>query len=103
MQYFQLFVEGFVLQASLILALGAQNVFLINSGLKKQRAFYKALICSICDLTLILLGAVGVASVVIQIPLLKIGMGMLGVFFLLVYSFKTIKTSFDIQKKHRKL
>ena len=32
----QVFLEGFLLQASLIFALGAQNLFVLESGLKKQ-------------------------------------------------------------------
>jgi L-lysine exporter family protein LysE/ArgO len=70
------FIEGFLLQASLIFALGAQNLFVLESGLKKQRNLLVALICSICDATLIAVGVAGAASIFVQVPTLKIGFGL---------------------------
>jgi len=49
-------ILGFLTGLSLILAIGAQNVFVIEQGLKKQYIFLVCLICSISDLTLIFLG-----------------------------------------------
>jgi len=47
---------GFFTGLSLILAIGAQNIFVIEQGLKKQYVFLVCLICSISDLLLIFLG-----------------------------------------------
>ena len=47
---------GFLTGLSLILAIGAQNVFVIEQGLKKQYVFIVCLICSISDFLLIFLG-----------------------------------------------
>ena len=47
---------GFVTGLSLILAIGAQNIFVIEQGLKKQYIFLVCLICSVSDLILIFLG-----------------------------------------------
>ena len=47
---------GFFTGLSLILAIGAQNIFVIEQGLKKQHIFLVCLICSISDLILIFLG-----------------------------------------------
>jgi len=49
-------VLGFFTGFSLILAIGAQNIFVIEQGLKKQYVFLVCLICSISDLILIFLG-----------------------------------------------
>ena len=49
-------ILGFVTGLSLILAIGAQNIFVIEQGLKKQHIFIVCLICSISDLLLIFLG-----------------------------------------------
>jgi len=49
-------VLGFFTGLSLILAIGAQNIFVIEQGLKKQHIFVVCLICSISDLILIFLG-----------------------------------------------
>ena len=47
---------GFFTSLSLILAIGAQNIFVIEQGLKKQHIFFVCLICSVSDLILIFLG-----------------------------------------------
>ena len=47
---------GFFTGLSLILALGAQNIFVIEQGLKKQHVFLVCIICSLSDLILIFLG-----------------------------------------------
>ena len=47
---------GFFTGLSLILAIGAQNIFVIEQGLKKQHIFLICLICSFSDLILIFLG-----------------------------------------------
>ena len=47
---------GFFTGISLILAIGAQNIFVIEQGLKKQYIFFVCLICSISDLILIFFG-----------------------------------------------
>ena len=47
---------GFFTGLSLILAIGAQNIFVIEQGLKKQHIFLVCLICSLSDLILIFLG-----------------------------------------------
>ena len=49
-------ILGFFTGLSLILVIGAQNIFVIEQGLKKQYVFLVCLICSISDLLLIFLG-----------------------------------------------
>jgi L-lysine exporter family protein LysE/ArgO len=51
-----LLLLGFFTGLSLILAIGAQNIFVIEQGLKKQQIFIVCLICSISDLILIFVG-----------------------------------------------
>ena len=50
------FILGFITGLSLILAIGAQNIFVIEQGLKKQFIFTVCLICSLSDFLLIFLG-----------------------------------------------
>ena len=49
-------ILGFFTGLSLILAIGAQNIFVIEQGLKKQHIFLVCLVCSISDLILIFIG-----------------------------------------------
>ena len=60
-------VLGFFTGLSLILAIGAQNIFVIEQGLKKQYIFLVCIICSISDLLLIFLGVI--LFHVFQIPI----------------------------------
>ena len=50
------FILGFFTGLSLIFAIGAQNIFVIEQGLKRQYIFLVCLICSLSDLILIFLG-----------------------------------------------
>ena len=52
----EILLLGFFTGLSLILAVGAQNIFVIEQGLKKQHIFLVCLICSLSDLILIFLG-----------------------------------------------
>jgi len=49
-------ILGFITGLSLILAIGAQNIFVIEQGLKKEFVFLICLICSISDFLLIFFG-----------------------------------------------
>ena len=49
-------ILGFITGLSLILAVGAQNIFVIEQGLKKQHIFLVCFICSLSDLILIFIG-----------------------------------------------
>ena len=51
-------ILGFFTGLSLILAIGAQNIFVIEQGLKKQYVFLVCIICSVSDLILIFLGII---------------------------------------------
>ncbi|MBK7962422.1 MAG: LysE family transporter [Bdellovibrionales bacterium] len=87
----EIFFQGFLLQASLILALGAQNIFVLDSGLRKQRHLLVAFVSSVCDTLLVLVGVLGVATVFVQLPILKMTLGIIGVGFLFFYGFMKLK------------
>lgn len=80
-----IFLQGFLLQASLILALGAQNIFVLNSGLRRQRHLLVAFVSSLSDAALIFIGVLGVATFFVEFPVLKIALGIIGVLFLTYY------------------
>ncbi len=88
----RLFFEGFLLQASLILALGAQNVFVLESGLKRQYPLVVSLVCFLSDFALITLGVIGSASVLTAYPEARIFIGIIGVLFLFSYGWGKIFT-----------
>jgi L-lysine exporter family protein LysE/ArgO len=96
---------GFVTGLSLILALGAQNIFVIEQGLKKNYIFLVCIICSFSDLLLIFLGIFifnifqNFLNIYIEITL-----NFLLLFFLTYFIWSKIKTeiykiNFNSQKK----
>ena len=52
---------GFFLGLSLIVAIGAQNAFVLRQGILRQHVFYIALFCSISDSLLIVIGIAGIS------------------------------------------
>ena len=55
------FLTGLFLGLSLIVAIGAQNAFVIRSGILKNHIFYIALFCAISDSLLIIIGIAGIS------------------------------------------
>ena len=53
------YISAFLLGLSLILAIGAQNAFVLKQGLKKQYVFMISIICALSDAILITLGGSG--------------------------------------------
>jgi L-lysine exporter family protein LysE/ArgO len=62
--FFLSFGEGFVLGASLIVAIGAQNAFVLRQGLKREHVFFVAAFCALADLLLIVAGVFGLGALV---------------------------------------
>ena len=55
------FLTGFFLGISLIVAIGAQNAFILRQGIIGQHVFYVALFCALSDAFLICIGIVGIS------------------------------------------
>ncbi len=55
------FLTGFFLGISLIIAIGAQNTFVLRQGILNQHVFYVALFCSLSDAFLIIIGIAGIS------------------------------------------
>ena len=79
------FLRGFGLGASLIIAIGAQNAFVLRQGLRREQAVLVAALCAGCDALLIALGTAGVGSVIASIPTLARLASLGGAAFLLYY------------------
>ena len=89
-------VLGFFTGISLILAIGAQNIFVIEQGLKKQHIFIVCLICSISDLILIFLG-IFLFHYFNQYfnSLIELILNLFLILFLLHFIFKKIKSHYS--------
>ena len=78
-------LTGFATAFSLILAIGAQNAYVLRQGLLKSHVFPLALMCALSDAVLITAGVAGFGAVVALWPLLPAIMSALGAAFLIVY------------------
>ena len=63
-------LQGFGLGAGLIIAIGAQNAFVLRQGLKRQHLFVTASISTLCDAILIILGVGGLGAMIASVPAL---------------------------------
>lgn len=84
------YFAGLSLGFSLILAIGAQNAFVLRQGLKKQHVFLVFMICAVSDALLITAGVAGFASVIKQLPWLEPLARYAGVAFLVAYGAKSL-------------
>jgi len=77
--------RGFALGASLIIAIGAQNAFVLRQGLLRRHVFPVTVFCAVSDAFLITLGAAGFGSLVAASPILLAVVGLGGAAFLATY------------------
>ena len=87
-------IQGFTLGASLIIAIGSQNAFVLRQGLRKEYVFTICTVCFLCDALLILLGVGGFGKLVSSSPSLMLTARWGGTLFLLVYGFKSFYSAF---------
>ena len=62
------FIQGFIIGSTLILAIGPQNLYVINQGLKKNFVLIVVLICSLSDSLLIVCGIYPVSYTHLTLP-----------------------------------
>ena len=90
----QAFISGFFTSLSLILAIGAQNVFVLKQGIKRENIFIICLICAISDALLIFAGVFGLGSLVQNFSIIKQIALYGGFLFLLFYALKSFHSCF---------
>lgn len=86
-------LKGFGAGGSLIVAIGAQNAFVIRQGLRREHLLLTALICSIIDAILIAFGVLGLGSVIEEYPLFINITKYFAVLFLVVYGALSLKAA----------
>lgn len=82
------FLPGFVLGLSLIVAIGAQNAFVLRQGLRQEHVFLICLTCALSDAVLIALGVTGFAVVSEVLPWAEPVLRYGGAGFLFVYGLR---------------
>lgn len=78
-------LKGFVTSGSLIVAIGAQNAFVIRQGLLRNHLFLTASLCSLIDAALIMLGILGFGKIISEYPSLIFLSNLFAIVFLFFY------------------
>jgi L-lysine exporter family protein LysE/ArgO len=86
MNLFSAGISGFALGGSLIIAIGAQNAFILRQGLIRSHVFVLCLICALSDAVLIAAGVGGLGTMVSQSPVLISVVTVGGAIFLGTYA-----------------
>ncbi|AUT49408.1 LysE/ArgO family amino acid transporter [Achromobacter sp. AONIH1] len=87
------FLPGFLLGLSLILAIGAQNAFVLRQGLRQQYVFAVSLTCALSDAILIAAGVAGFGAAVAALPWLETAMRYGGAAFLFLYAARSLRAA----------
>ena len=95
MNSFNAFFSGFSLGLSLILAIGAQNAFVLKQGIKKQHVFLVCTICALSDVVLIFAGVSGFGYVVERYQVIKTAALWGGFVFLSIYGLRSLYSAFS--------
>ena len=76
-------VQGFLLYASIIIAFGPQNMFVLRQGLRRQHVFATALISTLADVVLIALAVGGLSAVISASGIFQTAVTVVGALFLM--------------------
>lgn len=95
------FIPGFLLSLSLILAIGAQNAFVLRQGLRQEHVFAVCLTCAVSDAILIAAGVAGFGLAVNALPWLESAMRYGGALFLFVYAARSLASA--LRQQHDSL
>jgi L-lysine exporter family protein LysE/ArgO len=84
------FLSGLLLGLSLIVAIGAQNAFVLRQGLRREHVFAVCAVCALSDAILIAAGVAGFGALVKALPWLAPAMRYGGALFLAAYGLRSL-------------
>ncbi len=89
------FLPGFLLSLTLILAIGAQNAFVLRQGLRRQYLFWVCLTCAASDALLITVGVAGFGTLATAVPWFEDAMRYGGAAFLIWYGWRNAISAYN--------
>lgn len=90
-QVFPAFAQGLALSLGLIVAIGAQNAFVLRQGLRREHVVPVVLFCALADAVLITAGVLGMAQALGRHPALAQAMALAGAAFLAWYGWQALQ------------
>ena len=85
------FAQGLLLSLGLIVAIGAQNAFVLRQGLRREHVGSVVAFCAVADAVLITAGVFGMAQAMGDRPMLARGLALGGAAFLAVYGWRALQ------------
>lgn len=89
----QVFMQGLALSLGLIVAIGAQNAFVLRQGLRREHVGSVVVFCALADAVLISAGVMGMARALGGNPALARALALAGAVFLLAYGWRALRRS----------
>ncbi|SER59764.1 LysE/ArgO family amino acid transporter [Halopseudomonas bauzanensis] len=91
------YMNGFLVAAGLIMAIGAQNAFVLAQGLRREHHLSAAVVCMTCDALLVTAGTFGLASLLQRHPLAMEITRWGGILFLVGYALLALRRALGSQ------
>ncbi len=88
------YLKGMGTGAGLIIAIGAQNAFVLSQGLRRTHTLVIPAICALCDAILVTAGVAGLGRIVATTPVITKIAGTGGAIFLFFYGLKAFYSAF---------
>jgi L-lysine exporter family protein LysE/ArgO len=92
-ELFAPYLKGLATMASLVVAIGVQNVFVLRQGLERRATFTAATICFLCDVFLVAIGTLGLATLFSASRFLTLLITLGGALFLLIYGARALRAA----------
>lgn len=90
-----LFLTGIATGLGLIVAIGAQNVFVLRQGIRREHVAVVVAVCVSADILLILLGTAGIGAITENAPWLLTALRWGGVGYLLWFAARSLRSAFS--------
>jgi L-lysine exporter family protein LysE/ArgO len=87
------YVTGLLTGLSLIVAIGAQNAYVLRQGLRREHVGEVVVICAVSDLLLIAAGTLGIGTLVRYVPWLLVALTWGGVAYLLWFAYRSFRSA----------
>ncbi len=101
MPYFAaVFLQGLLLSLGLIVAIGAQNAFVLRQGLRREHIGSVVAFCAVSDALLICAGVFGMAQTLSGYPNVALALALVGAAFLLVYGWQALQRACHPSRLH---
>ena len=85
------FLQGLALSLGLIIAIGAQNAFVLRQGLRREHVASVVFFCAISDALLMAAGVLGMGQALGERPMVAHALALAGAVFLAVYGWKALR------------